>query len=199
MHKYENWAYNNKFKVVAGVDEVDRGSIAGPLVVAMIILPKNYKNKQVNDSKKLNPKIREILYKQLLNDAIDYQIEIIKPDVVDKLNPKQASILGMEMCYQNIKTKPDIVLIDYEKIRIDAKTISIVDGDQKSISIAAASIIAKVYRDNLMKNLSLKYPNYNLECNKGYLTKDHILAIEKFGPIKKLHRYSYKPIKDNYK
>ena len=199
MHKYENWAYNNKFKVVAGVDEVGRGSIAGPLVVAMIILPKNYKNKQVNDSKKLNPKIREILYKQLLNDAIDYQIEIIKPDVVDKLNPKQASILGMEMCYQNIKTKPDIVLIDYEKIRIDAKTISIVDGDQKSISIAAASIIAKVYRDNLMKNLSLKYPNYNLECNKGYLTKDHILAIEKFGPIKKLHRYSYKPIKGNYK
>lgn len=103
----------------------------------------------------------------------------------------------MEKCYQKISIKPDIIFVDHEKLNLKIKTISITKGDNKSISIAAASIIAKDYRDNIMINLDKKYPNYSFANNKGYLTNKHLSALKKYGPIKEIHRFSYKPIKQD--
>lgn len=199
MKQYEKEAYQNNYKLVGGLDEVGRGCIAGPLVCALVILPKDYDNSEINDSKSLSSKKREELYEEIINIAIDYNIQEITSQVVDKINPKNASKLGMIKCIEKIKIKPDYCLIDFEKLDLDIPNKSIVKGDQKSISIAAASIIAKVYRDNLMVKLSSKYPKYNFEKHKGYLTKFHQNAIEKYGPIKGVHRFSYRPIKKGTK
>ena len=195
MKQYENIAYKNNYKVIGGLDEVGRGSIGGPLVCALVILPQEYNNLKINDSKKINDKQRRVLEIEIINNAIDYNIQVIDSELVDKLNPKEASKFCMIKCIENIKTKPDYCLVDFEKLDIDIPSNSITKGDQKSISIAAASIIAKVYRDNLMIDLSKQYPLYCFDKNKGYLTKIHLEAINKYGPIKGVHRFSYKPIK----
>lgn len=195
MYKYEKKLASNGYKLIAGIDEVGRGCIAGPLVCAIVILPIGYKNSQIKDSKLLSAKKRDILDKQIKKDAIAYHIEMIDPIIVDQLNPKQASRLGMKLCVEKIKIRPDFLLIDFEKIDSKIEQLSITKGDQNSISIAAASIIAKVYRDSYMTNLNDKYPKYNFSANKGYLTKNHILALSKYGPLKDIHRFSYKPIK----
>lgn len=195
MNKYELNAHKNGYQLVIGVDEVGRGCIAGPLVCAGVIFPIGYVNHEIKDSKLLTSKQREKLYSQIINDCIDYQIEIISPNDVDKLNPKQASRLGMKKCIENIHTKSDYVLIDFEKLDIDIPSVSITKGDQKSVSIAAASILAKVYRDKILDELHLQYPQYDFLHNKGYLTKKHMQALNELGPIIDVHRYSYKPIK----
>lgn len=195
MKIYENKAYKNNFNFVGGLDEVGRGSIGGPLVCALVILPKEYENKIIKDSKLLTKKQREELSKEIIKNAIDYQIEIINSETVDKLNPKEASKLGMIKCIENIVIKPDYCLIDFEKLDINIPNESIIKGDQKSISIAAASIIAKVYRDDLMIKLAKNYPLYGFEKHKGYLTKIHREALQKHGPIKSIHRFTYKPIR----
>lgn len=194
---YENQCYQEGYKFVAGVDEVGRGCIAGPLVAAMVILPKDYFNNKIKDSKLLSAAQRESLYHEIISQAISYEIFLINPKQVDELNPKQASIYAMEQCYHHIEVKPDVVLVDYEKLKLDTKTISITKGDQKSQSIAAASILAKVYRDNLMIEASKNYhSDYDFINNKGYLTKKHQEALIKHGPIKNFHRFSYKNIKE---
>lgn len=195
MYKFENNAYKKGYKLIVGLDEVGRGCIAGPIVCAAVILPYKYKNKNIKDSKMLSSKKREELSKIIIKNCIDYSIIEITPENVDKLNPKKSSILGMEMAINKLKISPDFALIDYEKISTNIENISIIKGDQKSISIAAASIIAKVHRDNLMIKMSKLYPQYSFDKNKGYLTNTHKEAIKKFGPILKVHRYSYKPIK----
>ncbi|MGL4616647.1 MAG: ribonuclease HII, partial [Mycoplasmoidaceae bacterium] len=128
-------------------------------------------------------------------DCIDFHIEVIDSKTVDKLNPKKASIKGMQDCLKKIKTKPDFVLIDAEKINSEIENLSIIKGDQKSISIASASILAKVYRDKYMIKMAKKYPNYFFQNNKGYGTKIHLDALNKYGPIKNFHRFTYKPMK----
>ena len=195
MYKYEKIAYKNGYKLIAGIDEVGRGSIAGPIVCACVILPKNYKNSKIKDSKMLTSKQRKDLYNIIINDCVAYSIVEIDANIVDKLNPKKSSILGMEKSLLSLSIKPDFVLIDFEKISTNIPHNSIVYGDKKSISIAAASILAKVYRDNLMENLSLKYPNYYFHKNKGYLTKQHLESLKEYGPINNIHRFTYKPIK----
>lgn len=194
MNKYEYEANQIGYQYIIGVDEVGRGCIAGPLVCAGVIFPIGYTNSEIKDSKMLSIKQREKLYDQIIQDCLAYHIVIISPEEVDHINPKQASRLGMKRCVQEIEFKPDYALIDFEKLDIDIPSLSLVKGDQKSVSIAAASIIAKVYRDRILDELHTKYPQYDFLHNKGYLTKKHIQALKDFGPIKSIHRFSYKPI-----
>lgn len=195
MYAYENKYFYKGYKNIAGVDEVGRGCWAGPLVVASVVLPPRYRNNEINDSKTLSIKKREQLFDVIIKDAIDYQIIFIDPIEVDKLNPKKASIEGMKQALSSLKVKPDICLVDYEKINdSNQKVESITKGDGKSISIAAASIIAKVARDRYMIQINDKYPQYNFKKHKGYGTLEHLKALKKYGPIKGFHRFSYKPV-----
>ncbi|MDR2461762.1 MAG: ribonuclease HII [Mycoplasmataceae bacterium] len=197
LYEYENKCIQEGYKLIAGTDEVGRGCLAGPLVTACCILPINYVNDKINDSKKLSSKQREELFDIIIKDAIAYEIFFVDSNEVDKLNPKKASVYGMEQCIKKIKIKPDIILIDAEKINTDIPTISIIKGDAKSITIAAASILAKVARDRYMVDtIDIKYPMYHFKKHKGYGTKLHMNALMKFGPIKNLHRFSYKPVKE---
>jgi ribonuclease HII len=191
---YENQCYTQNKTKIAGLDEVGRGCWAGPLVVAACILPAHYKNDKIRDSKKICPNEREKLFNEIKNKAIAYEIVFIDSLEVDKYNPKQASILGMEYAIKHLKIKPDHLLIDAEKINSRIPQTSIIHGDDCSISIAAASILAKVSRDRYMVNIHQVYPQYNFKNHKGYGTKEHLLALKKYGPIKNFHRFSYKPI-----
>ncbi|MDK2819934.1 MAG: ribonuclease HII [Mycoplasmataceae bacterium] len=195
MKKYEKIAYQQNYQLIGGLDEVGRGCIGGPLVCALVILPVDYDNKEINDSKLLSAKKRQELAQEIINVAIDYNIQVISPQVVDQINPKNASKEGMLKCIEAIKTKPDYCLIDFEKLDIAIPNSSITKGDQQSISIAAASIMAKVYRDNMMVELGKQYPNYGFEKHKGYLTKFHWEALDKYGPLPGIHRFSYRPLK----
>lgn len=197
MYRYERKYWNQGNEYILGLDEAGRGPWAGPLVVAGCILPKGYKNDEINDSKKLSMKKREWLFDEIIKSAIAYDILFISAQDVDKLNPKQASINGMYEIFSSIKPTAQVVLIDAEKVpKIKAKAESIIKGDAKSISIAAASILAKVARDRYMIEIANKYPEYHFDSNKGYGTIEHLKAIQKFGPIKDFHRFSYRPIKE---
>ncbi|MDR0739391.1 MAG: ribonuclease HII [Mycoplasmataceae bacterium] len=194
MYAFENKYRLKGYKSIVGLDEVGRGSWAGPLVVAAVILPERYHNDEINDSKKVSIKKRELLYDVIVKVALDYAIIFIDPIEVDRLNPKAASIKGMKMALDELKVKPQIALIDSEIIESKVETKSIVKGDEKSISIAAASILAKVSRDRYMEKISEQYPQYHFAKHKGYGTIQHLKALQKFGPIKNFHRFSYKPI-----
>ncbi len=197
MYLYENRLFLRNAKYIAGVDEAGRGCWAGPLVVAACILPIKYKNDNIRDSKTLSIKKRHELFDTIIKDALDYQIIFIDPEEVDKLNPKEASIVGMRRALTSLKTVPDVALIDFEKIpNLNIKQQSIIKGDAKSISIAAASILAKVARDNYMVKINKKYPQYNFSKHKGYGTLEHVKEIKKYGAIKGFHRFSYKPVKN---
>jgi len=197
MYRYERKYWNQGIEYILGIDEAGRGPWAGPLVVAGCILPKGYKNDEINDSKKLSMKKRERLFDEIIKSAIAYDILFISAEDVDKFNPKLASINGMYEVFSSIKPTAQVVLIDAEKVpKIKVKTESIVKGDEKSISIAAASILAKVARDKYMIEIANKYPEYYFDKNKGYGTVEHLKAIQKFGPIKNFHRFSYRPIKE---
>jgi ribonuclease HII len=187
------WKLN---KLVAGVDEAGRGAWAGPIVVASCILPVNYKNDDINDSKLLSKLKRNKLFEIIKKQAIAYSIIFIDSVKVDELNPKGATIMGIKNAIESLSIQPSAVLIDAEKIQINVETVSIIKGDQKSINIAAASILAKVSRDKYMENIDSKYPQYGFSKHKGYGTSEHHKNLIKFLPIKSFHRFSYKPIKD---
>lgn len=197
MKEIENQIYLKGFKNIAGLDEVGRGCIAGPLVVACVILSPSYINNEINDSKLIKSHLkRKELAEAIKKEAIDYHIEFISPEIVDKMNPKNASRFGMEQCLKKIKTKPDFILIDFEQINTNGvESLSVVKGDQKSQTIAAASILAKVARDEYMISLSKQYHNFSFDKHVGYLTNQHLKEIQTYGPIKSVHRFSYKPIK----
>ena len=191
LWQYENHFYNKGYKLIAGTDEVGRGPIAGPVVAASVILPPNEIIFDIDDSKKLSEKKREILEKQIKEVALAYQIIEIDAAYIDKINILNASKLAMAKAVANSSLKPDMILIDGNQnipIEIDQKLI--IGGDSKSISIAAASILAKVYRDKLMCQLDTVYPAYDFKSNKGYGTKAHYEAIKKLG-LTPLHRRSF--------
>ena len=194
VHESKYW--KDKKSLVLGVDEAGRGCWAGPLVVAGCILPNNYQNDKIKDSKQLSPVQRDKLFNQIIEDAISYQIIFVSPIDVDKLNPKQASINGMFEIVKTIQPRPTVALVDAEKLpKSDIETISIIKGDANSISIAAASILAKVTRDRYMNEIANKYPQFSFAKHKGYGTADHLKELKNNGPIKDFHRYSYKPVK----
>ena len=192
--EFEEKYYEKGLTLIAGSDEAGRGPLAGPLVVAACILPKGYTNDLINDSKKLTDKKRRSLYEVIKKDALAYHIEVISIDTIDEINIYQASKLGMKICLEKLKIKPQVALLDAMKLDLDYPVESIIKGDEKSISIAAASILAKVYRDDLMIEFDKEYPEYQFAKNKGYGTKAHLEALDKYG-ITPLHRKTYEPIK----
>ena len=181
-------------KMIAGVDEVGRGSLIGPVYAAAVILKKNINKKELKDSKKLNKNKREILAKYIKKNST-WAIGSASLKEVDKINILNASLLAMKRAIKKLKKKPTLVLVDGNKLpeMKNYKLKSIIKGDQKISEISAASIIAKVSRDRLITNLSKKFKKYSWSKNAGYGTRDHIGAIKKYG-VTKLHRKTFKPI-----
>lgn len=194
-YRYEKELINKKITLIAGVDEVGRGPLVGPVVAACVILPINYQLKGLTDSKKLSEKKREEYYDIIMRDAISVGIGIISEEIIDEINIYEATKLAMKTAINNLNISPQHILIDAMVLDIDIPTTSIIKGDIKSLSISAASVIAKVTRDRLIDKLGEKYPYYNFKKNKGYPTKQHLEALKKYGIIKE-HRKSYGPVKE---
>ena len=178
--------------IVAGCDEAGRGCLAGPVVAAAVILPRNFKNTLLNDSKVLSEKRRDLLRPIIESEAIAFAIGIVSAQKIDEINILNASFLAMHRAINKLNTKATFLIIDGNRFNSynQTKHKCIVKGDQKYFSIAAASILAKTYRDDIMKNLDLKFLKYNWKRNKGYPTKQHRQAILEFG-ITKHHRKSF--------
>lgn len=191
MWEYEHRCYDNGFKNVAGVDEAGRGPLAGPVVAAAVILNKDMVIPGINDSKKLSEAKREYLYDEIRAKAISIGVGIVDEKVIDEINILQATLLAMKRAIETLSVTPDYLLIDAEKINsIAIPQFSIIRGDSLSISIGAASIIAKVERDRILIDYDKKYPEYGFRKHKGYGTKQHIDCIRKFGLLP-IHRKSF--------
>ena len=190
LSKYER--ENAQYGLLCGIDEVGRGPLAGPVYAAAVILDPNEEILYLNDSKKLSEKKREALYDVIMEKALAVGIGYSSPERIDEINILQATFEAMTKAVNSLKVKPGALLIDAVHIPQleDYKQISIIKGDAKSVSIAAASIIAKVTRDRVMKEMALKYPQYAFESNKGYGTAAHIAALKEFGPCE-IHRRSF--------
>lgn len=192
MKEFENELYESGIKYIAGIDEVGRGPLVGPVVTAAVILPRDFYDERINDSKKLTEKKRELLYDVIMEKAVSVGIGISSEDVIDEINILEATKKAMIEAVNNLNVKPEHLLIDAVKLNIDIPQTSIIKGDAKSESIAAASIVAKVTRDRMMIELDKLHPEYDFKHNKGYGTKKHIEAIEKYGIIKE-HRKTFAP------
>jgi len=195
LYEYEKELINNGVTLIGGIDEVGRGPLVGPVVSACVILPVNYQLEGLTDSKKLTEKKREKFYDILKKDAISIGVGIINEKIIDEVNIYEATKLAMKEAINNCKIKPEHVLIDAVKLDLDIPSTSIIKGDAKSLSIAAASVIAKVTRDRMMDELDEKYPMYDFKHNKGYPTKKHVEAIFNYGIIDE-HRKTFSPVKD---
>lgn len=188
-NKYEK-LYWSKNELVMGIDEAGRGPLCGPEVVACCILPINYENEDINDSKKLTEKKRDKLFKQIINDAIYYKFKIVEPAEIDKYDIYHATKISMDYLSKST-TIHAITLTDAMPLDKD-NVIDMVKGDAKSINIAAASILAKVLRDHIMSGYNVLYPEYEYSKHKGYGTKRHLELMDKYG-LNKLYRMSYRP------
>lgn len=193
LYKYEKELYNKGINLIGGVDEVGRGPLIGSVVAACVILPKDFVLEGLTDSKKLSEKKRDEFYKVIVEKAIAIGIGIVDEKVIDEVNIYEATKMAMKEAIKNTNIGVEHVLIDAMPLDIDVPTTSIIKGDAKSISIAAASVIAKVTRDKMMYELDKIYPMYDLAHNKGYGTKKHIEAIKEYG-ICKYHRKTFKPV-----
>ena len=191
--EYETELYNKDIKLIAGVDEVGRGPLIGPVVAAAVILPINYQLKGLTDSKKITEKNRNIYYELLQKEALAIGVGVIDNKIIDEVNIYQATKLAMKKAIDNLSVKPEHVLIDAMPLELEMPSTSIIKGDAKSLSIAAASVIAKVTRDEMMIKLDKDYPEYGFAKHKGYATKMHIENIEKYGLLDS-YRFTFKPI-----
>ncbi|MEH7387054.1 ribonuclease HII [Bacillus sp. JJ1521] len=195
MTQYEQALFKNGFTYIAGVDEVGRGPLAGPVVAAAVILPQDAYLPGLNDSKKLSEQKREELFQQINASAISIGIGIIPSNVIDNVNIYQATKQAMKKAILGLSIKPDHLLVDAMEIPIDISQTSIIKGDANSVSIAASSIIAKVTRDRLMVRLSHEYPQYGFEKHMGYGTAYHLEALKKHG-VTSEHRRSFAPVRE---
>lgn len=194
LYKYEKELWNNGINYIGGVDEVGRGPLIGPVVTACVILPKDFELKGLTDSKKLSEKKREEYYDYIMEHALSVSVGIMDEKVIDEVNIYEATKLAMYQAIKKSKIRPEHVLIDAMKLEaLEMPSTSIIKGDAKSISIAAASVIAKVTRDRMMIELDEKYPMYGFKDHKGYPTKKHVEAIEKYGLIDG-YRLTFKPV-----
>ena len=194
-YMYERELREKGITLIAGVDEVGRGPLVGPVVTACVILPEKFDLEGLTDSKKLSEKKREELYKKIEEQALGIGIGIVDNEEIDNINILNATKKAMKMAIDNCNVRPEHVLIDAVKLDIDIPTTSIIKGDLKSITISAASVIAKVTRDHMLYELDKKYPMYDFKHNKGYPTKKHIEASMEYGIIKE-HRKSFSPVKE---
>lgn len=179
-----------KYDLIAGMDEVGRGPLAGPVVTACVIMPYDRMIEGVCDSKRLSAKRREALYDQILSTAIAYSITMESEKVIDEINILEATKKSMLHSYADLAVKPNILLVDAVKLSVDCPTSAIIKGDNTSYAIACASIVAKVYRDRLMDKYAELYPEYDFASNKGYGTKKHIDALKAIGKCP-IHRDSF--------
>ena len=193
--KYEKELYSEGINIIGGVDEVGRGPLIGSVVAACVVLPRDYVIEGLTDSKKLSEKKRDMYYDLIMENALAVGIGRIDEREIDEINIYEATKKAMMMAIDEVRSKVNLehVLIDAMPLDLDIPSTSIIKGDLKSITISAASVIAKVTRDREMYLLDKKYPMYDLANNKGYGTKKHIEAIEKYGIIKE-HRLSYAPV-----
>jgi ribonuclease HII len=196
MDFFEKMYYDRGYERIAGVDEVGRGPLAGPVLAAAVILPKGGIGQELFDSKEISSKKREDLYGLILSKALGVGIGIIGQEEIDLLNILQASLKAMTLAVQNLPVSPDFILIDGPQgLRLPVSQKPIRKGDQLSNSIAAASIVAKVTRDRMMLEWHHRYPQYNFAKHKGYGTKEHRRAIKEFG-VCELHRKSFRGVKE---
>jgi len=194
LYNYENRLKSEGYSLIAGIDEAGRGSLSGPVVAAAVILPCQLFIPYIRDSKKLTSKKRTELYLSILNKAKDVGIGIVEAKIIDRINIAQASFLAMKKAILDLKEVPDYLLVDGFKIpHLNISQLPLIKGEDKSVSIAAASIIAKVYRDNIMIQYDQEYPQYLFKKNKGYGTEEHLNAILKYGPSE-IHRKSFKRV-----
>lgn len=196
-YEYEKKYWNMGFNNIAGVDEVGRGPLIGPVVTACVVLPHNFKLEGLTDSKKLSEKKRNEFCEYIKQNALAYSIGVVGSEEIDEINIYQASKKAMLLAIEDIRKKinVDYILTDAMPLELDIPSLSIVKGDLKSITISAASVIAKVTRDNMMYELDKKYPQYKFGSHKGYPTKKHIEAINKYGLIEG-YRKTYGPVKE---
>lgn len=190
-NEYEKLAWNNS-ELVMGIDEAGRGPLCGPLAVGSCVFPVNYENELINDSKKLSEKKRKQLYEIIKKDALYWNVKIVEPRIIDEMNILEATRSAM----QELSNEYEVSMVLTDAVKIpNEKNIPIIKGDAKSISIAAASILAKVTRDNIMEELDKKYPEYELKKHKGYPTKRHIELMNEYG-VFDIYRFSYSPVKN---
>ena len=198
----ERFSYEKQFwqkgELVAGVDEVGRGPLAGPVVTAAVIIDHNFDLLEVNDSKKLSPEKRLQLYPKILSEAVSVGIGVKSAAVIDQINIYEADRQAMAQAVKALDVKPDALLVDAMNVPIDIPHIELIKGDAKSNSIAAASIVAKVFRDKLMDDYDKIYPQYGFPRNAGYGTKEHVEALKKYGPTP-IHRKTFAPVSDFFK
>lgn len=196
MRTFEKKAFDQGFVIVAGTDEVGRGPIAGPVVAAACILPPDLLLEGINDSKLLSKEKREEIFHLLTtNPNVCYKIVDLSSAIIDEINILQASLLAMKRAVEGLLQKPDYVLIDgNQKPLLSMPSKAIIKGDSRSVSIAAASILAKVTRDHMMRQFHDSWPEYGFHQHKGYATKSHLQAVEEFGPCP-IHRVSFSPFK----
>jgi len=191
MNMFEKNAREEGYQLIAGVDEAGRGPLAGPVVAAAVILPPDYFNSEINDSKQRSASKREMLYDVIEKNAVAVGVRIVEADVIDDVNILQASLQAMRDAVLELSESPDFLLVDgLYRVPIITPQKPVVKGDSLSISIAAASIMAKVTRDRIMEMYHRQFPQYNFRQNKGYGTKEHLDAIREFG-ICKIHRKSF--------
>ena len=197
LWQYEKELYEKGITLIGGVDEVGRGPLIGPVVTACCVLPKDFVLEGLTDSKKLSEKKREAFYPYILEHAIAYGIGSCSPEEIDQWNIYEATKIAMKRAIAEVqkKVKLEYVLIDAMPLELEIPSLSIIKGDAKSISIAAASVIAKVTRDHMMIELEKKYPQYGYKDHKGYPTKKHLEAIQKYGLIEG-YRKTYGPVKE---
>ena len=191
--KYEKELYKEGYELIAGTDEAGRGPLCGPVVAAAVILPKNYKLEGLNDSKQLSEKKRDKYFEIIKKDAISYGISIVDAKTIDEINIYEASRKAMLEAISKLDVTPDFVLTDAMPLPMD-NSKAIIHGDALSLSIAAASVLAKVTRDEIMYELDKKYPEYGFKSHKGYPTKKHLENIKKYGILDN-YRLTYKPVK----
>jgi len=192
----ESELWRKGFGTVGGVDEVGRGPLAGPVVAACVVFPRDFFLPGVNDSKKVTAKKRERLFDQILHTAHEVGIGIVGEKTIDSMNILNASLEAMWQAVKELKNVPEFILVDGNQRIPDLPLpqMPVIKGDSKSLSIAAASIVAKVIRDRIMFNCHRKYPEFSFAAHKGYATRAHVEALQAFGPCE-IHRKSFKPVK----
>jgi ribonuclease HII len=194
MTRIEQSAYSQGYKRIAGLDEAGRGPLAGPVVAAAVVLPQGYLLPGLRDSKKLSASRRESLMDEINRSALAVGIGVIDQNIIDTVNILQATLLAMQKAFESLSIQPDLLLIDALNLpSIPVAQQSIIHGDDRSLSIAAASVIAKVTRDRLMMEYDTLYPQYNFKAHKGYGTKEHLEALSVHGPCE-IHRRSFRRV-----
>lgn len=193
---YEQQYYSKDIQYIAGCDEAGRGCLLGPVVAGAVILPKDFKCDLINDSKQLSEKQREEAYQIIKENAISWAVAEVSAEEIDEINILNASRKAMVMALNKLNHRYDMILTDAVKMQTDLPFEAIIHGDAKAMCIAAASIMAKVTRDHICYELDKKYPDYQIAKHKGYGTKLHMEMLKKYGPIKGLYRFSYRPVKE---